>query len=301
MSTSASAMRVSPDPARFWAGELLRDGYCIIPDLLPVAMIAALHGDLKPRLAQTPFCEGNFFGCRTKRFGGLLKRSPHAATLVQHPLILDVMQIVLGPWCDRFQLNLTQAIEIWNGELEQVPHRDQDMWRVARGETEYLVNVMWPLTPFREENGATLLWPGTHGSYAGPKPPRSAAVAAQMDPGAALLFLGSTLHGGGGNRTEAPRTGMIASYSLGWLRTYENQFLVYPPEIARRFPPELAGLIGYQQHLPSLGNYEGQCPSIVLHGDVPDYVRFTDALRDEQVKPLAEYRARLLASQKGTS
>jgi hypothetical protein len=293
----SAALRADHDPARYWAAELLRDGYCIIPDVMPAETIQALHQDLKPRLEQTPFCEGNFFGSRTKRFGGLLKRSAHAATLVQHPMILDIMQIVLGPWCERFQLNLTQMIEIWSGEPEQVPHRDQDMWRAPRGEMEYLVNVMWPLSPFRAQNGGTLIWPGTHGKYDGPKPPASAAIAAEADPGSAILFLGSTLHSGGANRTATPRTGMIASYSLGWLRTYENQFLVYPPEIARRFSPELAALVGYQQHLPSLGNYEGQCPSILLRGDVPEYVQFTDALRDDQIAPLAQYRARLLAVQ----
>jgi hypothetical protein len=293
----SAALRADHDPARYWAAELLRDGYCIIPDVMPAATIQALHQDLKPRLEQTPFCDGNFFGSRTKRFGGLLKRSAHAATLVQHPMMLDILQIVLGPWCERFQLNLTQMIEIWPGEPEQVPHRDQDMWRAPRGEMEYLVNVMWPLSPFRAQNGGTLIWPGTHGKYDGPKPPRSAAIAAEADPGSAVLFLGSTLHSGGANRTTLPRTGMIASYSLGWLRTYENQFLVYPPEIARRFSPELAALVGYQQHLPSLGNYEGRCPSILLRGDVPEYVQFTDALRDDQIAPLAQYRARLLAMQ----
>src|SRR3546814_5315234 len=66
-------------------------------------------------------------------------------------------------WCERIQLNLAQAIELHPGALAQFPHRDQDMWAGALGEVEYLVNVMWPLTAFTEENGATLIWPSSHG------------------------------------------------------------------------------------------------------------------------------------------
>src|SRR3546814_3424692 len=101
----------------------------------------------------TPFCEGNFYGRRTKRFGSLLKRSPHVAPLVLDPLILAAVERILGPGCDRIQLNLAQAIEIHPGEVRQFPHRDHDMWRGADGRQEYLINILWPLTSFTADNG----------------------------------------------------------------------------------------------------------------------------------------------------
>ena len=82
---------------------------------------------------------------------------------------------------------------------------------------------------------------------------------------------------------------MIVSYCLGWLKPYENQWLAYPPEIARIFPPELAALAGYQQHRPNLGNYEGQCPSILLDGRTP--IGAIDALRPDQQILVADYVA----------
>ena len=289
----ATALRQSlrTTTASDWAGELLAHGYCIIPDLVPRAKVAELHNDLRPRFGRTPFCEGDFYGRHTKRFGGLLKRSAHAAAFVQHPVILEITQAILAPHCDRFQLNLTQALEIWPGEDEQIPHRDQDMWRGAQGEIEYLINVMWPFTPYRAENGATVFWPDRHRRQSERRMDRSQAIEAEMDPGSALLFLGSTLHGAGANRTAAPRAGMIISYSLGWLKAYENQYLVYPPDIARHFSSELAALVGYQMHRPNLGNYEGRCPSVLLGDDVPDYMGAVDELRDDQVQPLADYKA----------
>jgi hypothetical protein len=273
--------------AGYWLSRLQHDGYCIIRGAIPRGLVDAIGGDLAERFARTPFCEGDFYGGRTKRFGGVLKRSAAAEAFVRHPLILDIVQGVLGPWCDRFQLNLTQALQIHPGQDAQPPHRDQDMWGGPKGEMEYLVNVMWPFSPYRRENGATVIFPHSHNGGAGDRPP----VHAEMDPGDVLLFLGSTLHGGGANDTDRPRTGMIVSYSLGWLKPYENQWLAYPPEVARTFTPELARLVGYQQHRPNLGNYEGRCPSVLLTGEADDYLGAVDELLPRQVEALRAKRA----------
>jgi N-acyl-L-homoserine lactone synthetase len=271
--------------------QLRADGYCIIPDALPVETIGRLNEDLDQRFFDTPFSEGGFYGPLTKRFGSLLKRSAVAADLVQHPLILEIAQAILGPWCDRFNLNLTQGIEIHPGAPAQFPHRDQDMWAGDKGRIEYLVNVMWPLTEFSAENGATRIWPGSHHPGAQDLPPVEKPVVAEMAPGSVLVFLGSTLHSAGGNYARSIRRGMIVSYCLGWLKPFENQWLCYPPAIARTFTPELAELIGYCQHRPNLGNYEGRSPSILLSGPVPDHIAAADALLPDQETQLRQFIA----------
>lgn len=270
------------DAVGHWSAALLERGWCVIPSLLAPDEIATLDNDLAADFDETPFCSGNFYGRQTKRFGRLLVRSRRAERLVRHPLILGIARTVLGPWCDTVQLNLTQAIAVHPGAAPQLPHRDQDMWRGATGKIEYLVNVMWPFTPYRSDNGATLIWPDSHGAAALHPGPRGGEFPVEVDPGSALLFLGSTLHGAGGNRSCKVRRGAIVSYCLGWLKPYENQWLAYPPEVARRFDPELAALVGYAQHRPNLGNYEGQCPSILLQDNVPARPRATDALRPDQ-------------------
>lgn len=271
--------------------ELFTQGYCVIPDLLPRQAVADFDRALADDFEATPFCRGGFYGNHTKRFGRLLLRSPIAAQLVQHELVLGVVEQILSPWCDSVQLNLTQAIAIHPGAPPQLPHRDQDMWRGVTGEVEYLVNVMWPLTDYTRDNGATLIWPESHGARAlNPEiPPTQFPI--EISPGSALLFLGSTLHGAGGNATDEVRRGAIVSYCLGWLKPYENQWLAYPPEIARHFESELAALVGYQQHRPNLGNFEGQCPSILLGPQPPARIGAIDALRPDQEALLAEYVA----------
>lgn len=278
--TSASA---STDPAvDIYAAELAHRGYCVIPDAMPAATVAALDADFRQSFDDTPFCMGGFYGGRTKRFGRLLARSDRAAAFVQHDVILGVTERLLAPSCDTIQLNLTQAIALHPGALPQFPHRDHDMWRGAIGETEYLVNVMWPFTDYTADNGATLIWPDSHGARALDPEPTGEPIVAAMRPGAALLFLGSTLHGAGGNTTTTIRRGMIISYCLGWLKPYENQWLAYPPPTARRFAPELAALVGYRQHRPNLGNYEGRCPSILLQDGHDGPLGAIDALRPDQ-------------------
>lgn len=271
------------------SAELTKHGYCVIPDALAAETIGALDDDLAEDFARTPFGRGSFYGSTTKRFGRLLVRSPHAAALVQHRLILGIVETVLSPWCDRVQLNTTQAIAVHPGAPAQMPHRDQDMWRGPVGEIEYLVNVMWPLTPFTHDNGATLVWPHSHGRRALDADPGGAPVAAEMAPGAALLFLGSTLHGAGTNSTDTIRRGLVVGYSLGWLKPYENQWLAYPPVIARTFPAELAALVGYRQHRPNLGNYEGQCPSVLLGDRAGEPLGAIDALRPDQQAMVEAY------------
>jgi ectoine hydroxylase-related dioxygenase (phytanoyl-CoA dioxygenase family) len=89
--------------------------------------------------------------------------------------------------------------------------------------------------------------------------PDEVAVA-EMPAGSAVIYLGSTLHGGGPNTTsDQRRRGMHLSYVLGWLRTEENHYLATPPEIARTLPRQAQELLGYAAHdaLAQGGGYLG--------------------------------------------
>ena len=165
------------------------------------------------------------------------------------------------------------------------------MWRGADGTQEYLVNVLWPLTPFTKENGATRIFPKSHGAKGMAKSDLGPPIFAEGKPGAAICFLGSTAHGAGSNLSQEVRRGVLVSYSLGWLKPYENLWLAYPPEIAKTFPPELAALAGYAQHRPNLGNYEGQCPSVLLKDNRPDHIGAIDELLPDQADAVAEFAA----------
>jgi ectoine hydroxylase-related dioxygenase (phytanoyl-CoA dioxygenase family) len=267
---------------------LRSQGYAIFHSLASKDSIDEVCSELEPWFAATPQCRGDFYGWRTTRLGSVLLKSPASHSLVLNHLMLGLMHEVLGAHCDWFQLNLTQAVRIHPGQRQQVPHRDHEMWPCVKGGVEYLVNVMWALSDFTAENGATLIWPRSHfDPLARDMDPANAAVA-EMPRGSALVYLGSVTHCGGANRSSLPRSGLIISYSLGWLKQYENAFLSYPPQVARQFSQALRDLIGYRIHRPNLGGYEGQDPAILFETD-SHVLPAIDALSAATEQEIASY------------
>lgn len=270
---------------------LQKQGFVILKDVMDPYLVETLSSTLNAHFSATPLSTGPFYGDHSRRFHGLLALSPLMDNLVRCDRVMRLVEAVLRPACDRIQLNLTQAIELIPGGMPQPPHRDQDMWPGPKNGVEYLVNVMWPLSPYRRENGATILWPGSHWRQDEIVIDPAEAIFAEMDPGSALMFLGSTLHAGGANRSETPRRGIVISYSLGWLKPYELPWLAYPPEIARTFPPELADLAGYRVHRPNLGTHDGRCPSLLLGGATFPSRGAIDALLPDQEALIEQYLA----------
>ena len=66
-----------------------------------------------------------------------------------------------------------------------------------------------------------------------------------MPAGSLFFWLGGLLHGGGANVASDWRYGIILTYSLGWLRQEENQYLNVPPHTLNELTPELKKLAGF--------------------------------------------------------
>ena len=71
--------------------------------------------------------------------------------------------------------------------------------------------------------------------------------------GSVVFYTGSLYHGGGANRSDHVRYGLNLTYTLGWLRQEENQYLSVPHDVARTLPDSLLKLIGYQRGAYALG------------------------------------------------
>jgi ectoine hydroxylase-related dioxygenase (phytanoyl-CoA dioxygenase family) len=290
--TRFAGLDLAADPV---SRDLAEQGYAVVRGAIDPLLVDSINRELEDRMARTPFSVGAFHGNTTKRFHGLLKRSRGVHALVLHDAVTRAVRTLLGPWCDFAQLNLSQALEIHPGAPAQIPHRDQTMWPGPRGGMEYSVNVLWPLCRFTEENGATRMWPDSHHDHFQREEEAGEPATCLMDPGDVLLFLGSTLHAAGGNRSDHPRRAIIISYSLGWLKSYENQSLTYSAQFARTLDPELAAMIGYRWHRPNLGTYDGQCPSVLLQDAVPEYLATHDSLTPAQTDVVNAHASRELA------
>jgi ectoine hydroxylase-related dioxygenase (phytanoyl-CoA dioxygenase family) len=245
-------------------GTLDRDGCVIVRDFVGKRLADSIRRELDPYLRRTPNGEGYFVGRKTRRLGGLVVKSPSARHIITHPLVLGTMDHVLAARCSSYRLNLTQAVCICPGEVEQIFHKDDELFPFPHDGWECMANVFYAYDDFTRENGATRVVPGSHREPLDREPPEDRIAHATMSRGSVLIYLGSTTHSGGANLSAHPRTGIAFSYALGWLRQSENQYLAVPPEIARGLPQELQRLIGYAIHAPNLGWYEGQDPGVVL-------------------------------------
>ncbi|MFA7430196.1 MAG: phytanoyl-CoA dioxygenase family protein [Rhodospirillaceae bacterium] len=269
-----------------------RDGAVILTHMADPATLAEIDADLAPFMAATPPGAGAFFGRRTVRFGGVIVKSRASHALCLNDTVVKLVESLLLPACEAIQINLTQAISICPGEPEQVLHADDELWRTPRDGTEYMVNAMWALDDFTEENGGTRVVPGSHRGPLDRMPDPASVVNAVMPRGSVVLWRGTTIHGGGANRSSAPRRGIVMSYCLGWLRQSENQYLTAPPSIARTFAPRLQDLLGYRVHVPNLGHVEGQDPAVMLQdGDLSAPRPFQDFLPEWAQEQVRQYYA----------
>jgi ectoine hydroxylase-related dioxygenase (phytanoyl-CoA dioxygenase family) len=197
----------------------------------------------------------------------VLSAAPSAAALVDHDMLVGVADAILLPHCATYQVGSMTAIEILPGESAQALHRDDSLYPIDNAGMELQIGVMWALSDFTAENGGTRVVPGSHRFLRSwHLPDVSDWVSAAMPKGSALFYMGSTWHGGGANQSDAPRMGLINTYSLGWLRQESNQYLETPPEAAAQFEPRLRALLGYTPHGSGddrIGNFRGVCPAWV--------------------------------------
>jgi ectoine hydroxylase-related dioxygenase (phytanoyl-CoA dioxygenase family) len=175
----------------------------------------------------------------------------------------------LSPYCDRYQLHLTQLIRIRDGQGAQPLHRDRLAWGgFLRHDIEPQLNTIWAVTDFVEANGATQVVPGSHRWDPERKAEPHEIGFAEMAAGSVLIYSGSVIHAGGANRSGGDRMGLNLTYCLGWLRQEENQYLSCPPDIAREFSAELRSLLGYAMGSYALGYFTPPLPP----GEGPEIV-----------------------------
>ena len=246
---------------------LRRNSCCIVRNLVSNKVMDQAMSELQPYLDKTPHGQGEFVGVRTKRTSGLIAKSKTVGEkLAVHPLVLGVMDKMLLDRCHNYHLSPTQCVSIGPGESLQPLHRDDSLYPFKHPSPESVITTIWAGTDMTEENGATQAAPGSHKWDDKRLPKRHEIVQAVMPKGSIIFYTGSMYHGGAENFTDEYRSGIILGYALGWLRQEENQYLVCPPQIAKKLPEKLQRLIGYNLHPPFLGWYEMNDPHKLLEG-----------------------------------
>lgn len=231
------------------------DGYAVLENVVPPTLVSDLREAVERSLEanETPFGSNHFLGDRTRRMFNLLSRDPLFASVPIHDPVLGLVEQVLGP---ELLLSSLTAIDIHPGQAAQPLHADDASIPLARPHQPLAVVAIWALTDFTADNGGTRLVPRSHLADRRPRADdESATVPTSMSAGSVLVYNGSIWHGGGENRSDGRRIGIVCNYYAGWLRQEENQLLALSREQVAEFPPRLRRMVGY-------GTFRG------LHGHV---------------------------------
>jgi ectoine hydroxylase-related dioxygenase (phytanoyl-CoA dioxygenase family) len=239
---------------------LRRDGCVVVKGVSAVetrdALVAELTAYLEKAEVESQVDPEAFYPGSTKRVTALVARSEACHELLMHPTLHSVVDDVLLPNCAHYQLHVATALVVGPGARKQVLHREDDVYEFFEvPRPDMIVASMWAMTDFTKANGATQIVPGSHQWEAGRVAAPDEILQAEMSAGDVLMWHGGTLHGAGANISEEWRYGVFLSFSLGWLRQEENQYLDVPPGVAERLPKAIRDLVGYKMH-DGLGFYD---------------------------------------------
>ena len=138
------------------------------------------------------------------------------------------------------------------GYYPQVLHIDQSpLTPWITEEAPALVNTLYIPQDVNEENGGTLIIPGSHKNIIkagsnGDVGKLNPAINLEASAGTIMLFDGRLLHGTGVNKTSKIRFVAAMSNVKSWMRSQENWIISVDPEIIKNASPKLLHRMGMQ-------------------------------------------------------
>lgn len=261
-STAGSQEAVDPALVDSLMAQVERDGYVILQNLFSADEAAAMRAALAPHY-HDHLGRNNFEGFGTRRLYAVIEKTLACNPLVEHPLILALLDRIFEP---NYLLSQLQAIDILPGEVAQPLHHDDAFYRVARPRAALGAATIMAIDDFTPENGATVLIPGSH-KWDDRMPSAedaARAIPAVMPSGSVLFFIGTLWHGGGANVTDRSRLCVTAQYCAPWCRQQENFSLSVSRARVKDCSEHVRRLLGYSIHPPFMGFVNGLHPKRLL-------------------------------------
>lgn len=243
--------------------DLSEHGICIIRDVLTPSQLerarhavynAAANDRTRDHIDQFQLD----YDATNHRIWNLLSHDPVFVELAEHPIVLRLLNAVLGWPCllSSFSANLVHP----GGEAGAL-HADQffvpQPWSAPQS-----LNIGWAIDDFTPENGATHFVPGSHrlNRSPGEQDMKTArGLQACVPAGALIAFEGRLWHRTGANVSkDQTRAGLFANYVTNIYRTQENMFLSLNPLVVQMASRELQVLLGYRTR--GLGMVNGLPP-----------------------------------------
>jgi ectoine hydroxylase-related dioxygenase (phytanoyl-CoA dioxygenase family) len=237
-------------PAQIVAEITDGNGYAILRNLITPGE-AAQAREILLGCSDAPLVKGlpaRNIATRQHTVGGLLHRGEIFERLVQHPTLMEVAEALLG---DDMTLSSYAARILEPGSREMGAHIDYPYWAM-RGpfvvRPALMLQVIWMMQDFTEENGATLVVPGSQQRGIPPNPEEFAneAIVVTGSSGSAIVSHGLLWHDTSRNRSKDPRVSMLINYGLKVIRPMESGIATVPPGVMERATPKLRRLLGLE-------------------------------------------------------
>jgi ectoine hydroxylase-related dioxygenase (phytanoyl-CoA dioxygenase family) len=266
----SSASDLSNFDVQAHARKVDADGYTIVPDAIPADQISKAVAAMEEVYErERPIAER--FGEQTanqKVVRNVLGKHRFFETFFQSPRVVAVCRKVLGDGMVLYDTT-ARALLPSGGREERYGfqvHVDREAFTVEpfKGGTHLpvAINVLWSLVDFTPENGATVIWPGTHRSLEVPDPAGDypGFVRAVMPAGCAVMWDAATWHASGQNHSNHIRYSAIGFYQRGWVRGMISNEHVLPPEVRARVTPDMRRLLGLDGWLPDYSSVRALSP-----------------------------------------
>ena len=244
--------------------EVETNGYAIVENVIQRETCDAVLAkvDFLMDSLAIPFGQNAFLGRHTRRIFNLLARDRLFESAPTHREPLGVVEGLLDPEC---LLSSLTAIEMQPGQARQPLHADDGSYGFPRPAPTQIVVALWALTDFTNENGGTHVVPGSHRFDRRPgREDHPETVQVEMPAGSVVFYSGSLWHGGGENRSDVRRVGLVNNYCAGYLRQEESQLLALSRERVAAFTPRLRKLVGYGTYRGLLGHVDQRNPETLV-------------------------------------
>lgn len=250
-------------------------GYALIKDCLSQCEVAALRERLLEQAERECAAGKAHLADAGRPYYGAPRRGAHAdfqlvrvlpnkgavfRELILQPQVMVLMDQAFSG--REFCISNLAGMITRGGTPAQVIHCDQS-YLPDPPPSAWVSNVLYMITEFTDENGATRVVPGSHRQ----PPPRveyhrDGRIEGQEDietipvegaPGTAFVFDGRLWHGAGASRVPGPRLAISGYYMIPFLRQSENYPACIHDDVYRQLTPDQRAMLGFK--LASTLNY----------------------------------------------
>ena len=196
-----------------------------------------------------------FDGGRSQRIFNLINKDTSFARLVEHPLVMSVVEDQLG--VDAVLLDVS-VNAVGPRTASGGWHVDSPLTQVPEPLPNFTLSMQtaWMLDDFHRDNGATRVGRGSHLTLRKPPGGRDAIdgeVVLEGPAGSVAIWLSQTWHRHGENVTDVTRRGVIVQYGRCWVKPFVDLRTPMTAEQAAALSPRVRYMMGCNASAPVRG------------------------------------------------